>query len=166
MEATIRRVTTADLPVLLELIREFYVFDGHPYDTGVLTRALTTLIEQPMLGGVWMMETDPDERSQRPRPEAVGYVVLGFSYSLEFHGRDAFVDELYLRAEHRGKGWGRRLLETALEAARAAGVAAVHLEVVRGNEPALGFYERAGFVDNNRYLMTKWFTGAITDRAT
>jgi ribosomal protein S18 acetylase RimI-like enzyme len=40
--------------------------------------------------------------------------------------------------------------------ARELGVNAIHLEVDRGNDPALGLYRRTGYVDHDRHLMTKW----------
>jgi hypothetical protein len=38
----------------------------------------------------------------------VGCVVLTLGYSLELLGRDAFIDEFYLREVYRGRGWGRQ----------------------------------------------------------
>lgn len=47
-------------------------------------------------------------------------------------------------------GWGRRLIETELEALRKAGVPGVHLGVSPTNERAMGFYRHLGFVDVSR----------------
>lgn len=85
-----------------------------------------------------------------------GYVVVAFGYSLEFHGRDAFVDELFLRPAFRGRSLGREVLRFVEEQCRAAGVTALHLEVERKNTAAQEFYRRLGFQDHDRYLMTRW----------
>jgi GNAT superfamily N-acetyltransferase len=82
--------------------------------------------------------------------------VLTFGYSLEFHGRDAFVDELYLQEGARGRGTGRQALEFLAGVCSDLGVRALHLEVVRGNEAAQRLYRGFGFEDHDRYLMTKW----------
>lgn len=42
-------------------------------------------------------------------------------------------------------GWGRKLIETMLDAMRAAGVPAVHLGVSPTNDRAIGFYKHLGF---------------------
>jgi GNAT superfamily N-acetyltransferase len=42
-------------------------------------------------------------------------------------------------------GYGRRLMETFFAAAARAGAAGVHIVVMAGNAPALGFYDRLGF---------------------
>lgn len=47
-------------------------------------------------------------------------------------------------------GWGRRLIETELEALRQAGVRGVHLGVSPANERAMGFYRHLGFADVSR----------------
>ncbi|MGA2429967.1 MAG: GNAT family N-acetyltransferase [Candidatus Acidiferrum sp.] len=89
----------------------------------------------------------------------VGYVVLTVSFSFEYRGYDAFIDELYIAEEHRGRGIGRRAMQFAEGAARDRGVNAMHLEVSRDNQAALELYRRAGYADHGRYLMTKWLDG-------
>jgi ribosomal protein S18 acetylase RimI-like enzyme len=86
----------------------------------------------------------------------VGYLVLGFGYSLEFLGRDAFVDELYVDEAHRGGGLGRRFLQAAERVCRANGVRALHLEVDPSNAVAQALYRSWGFADHDRRLMTRW----------
>jgi GNAT superfamily N-acetyltransferase len=88
--------------------------------------------------------------------ENIGYVVLTVSFSFEYRGYDAFIDELYISEDWRGRGIGRSAMEFVELAARDLGVNAMHLEVSRGNEPAIEVYRRTGYTDNGRYLMTKW----------
>ena len=47
-------------------------------------------------------------------------------------------------------GWGRRLIDTELDALRRAGVRGVHLGVSPTNERAKGFYSHVGFEDLSR----------------
>lgn len=145
-----RLARTADVEALLELVRAFHAEDGHPYNRAVVDEALHGLLTQPARGCIWVLEADA---------QLVGYLVLGYGYSLEFHGVDAFVDELYLSEQYRGRGWGKRLLRHAEREARAAGVRALHLEVTRGNRHAQDLYERLGYRDHERFLMTKWLDG-------
>jgi GNAT superfamily N-acetyltransferase len=86
--------------------------------------------------------------------EAVGYLVICFDYSLEYRGKGAWVDELFVAAEHRGKGIGTQLLDLAETASRENGAQFLHLEVSHGNR-AVELYRRRGFVDHQRFLMTK-----------
>jgi ribosomal protein S18 acetylase RimI-like enzyme len=137
----------SDTPELVELMREFYAFEHIAFDEGAARSGLRQLLNEGGFGVVHMI---------RVGAEAAGYLVLTFGFSLEFHGRDAFVDELYLRENFRGRGIGRACIEFAAEVCRAEGIAALHLEVERGNTRAQALYRRAGFRDHDRYLLTKW----------
>ena len=86
----------------------------------------------------------------------VGYVVLTVSFSFEYRGYDAFIDELYIAEEYRRQGLGQRAMEFVETAALDLGVNAIHLEVTHGNDPAIGLYRRVGYSSNERFLMTKW----------
>ncbi|HEX4544129.1 MAG TPA: GNAT family N-acetyltransferase, partial [Candidatus Acidoferrum sp.] len=59
-------------------------------------------------------------------------------------------------ADYRRRGYGRQALAFLEKNAPELGVNAVHLEVDRGNGPAIELYRHAGYVDHGRYLMTKW----------
>jgi ribosomal protein S18 acetylase RimI-like enzyme len=85
-----------------------------------------------------------------------GYIVLTLGYSLEFHGRDAFVDELFVLPEYRHRDVGTQALPFIGQQCRLLGVHALHLEVERGNTAAQRLYRGLGFRDHDRYLMTKW----------
>lgn len=91
----------------------------------------------------------------------VGYVVLTVSFSFEYRGYDAFVDELYIAKEYRRRGIGRRAMEFVEVAAAELGVNAIHLEVTDGNDPAIGLYRRVGYSGNERFLMTKWLSTGL-----
>jgi GNAT superfamily N-acetyltransferase len=77
------------------------------------------------------------------------------SATAEYGGRDAFIDEFFILEEHRGKGLGRMALKHAEKVAKVRGVKAVHLEVTQHNSSVIDMYRHAGFVDHDRYLMTK-----------
>lgn len=140
-----RLATTADAELLLDFMRDYYVFDGHHYEREPARTALLGLLNNPAFGLTWLVLDSGT---------AVGYIVLCFGYSLEYLGRDAFIDEFYLIESHRRRGWGRKTLEFVCEQARLNNVRAIHLEVVRTNTAALEFYRRLGFQDHGHYLMS------------
>jgi len=142
-----RRAIESDLDALLVFMRDYYAFDGHGFDADKAGVALTALLRDSRLGVVWLILDDD---------APVGYVVLCFGYSLEWLGRDAFVDELYLREQYRGRGWGRVALTFIESAAREAGVQALHLGVVPGNVRALELYRRVGFHEHDSKFLSKW----------
>jgi len=136
-----------DTDALLKLMRAYYAFDGHGFDGQKSHAALTGLLRDSNLGRVWLI-LDGEA--------AIGYVVICFSYSLEWLGRDAFVDEFYLLPEYRGRGWGRTTMAFVEDAARSLNVRALHLEVVKKNTAALQVYRKLGYKDRESTFLSKW----------
>ena len=144
---TFRLATEADADLLLGMMREYYAYDGHAYDEARARAALLDFLRDPSFGHAWLICVED---------AAVGYIVLTFGYSLEYLGRDAFIDEFFLLPSHRGRGLGRAALQFVEDAAQAVGVRAIHLEVVRANTTAKEVYRRSGYVDHEHRLMSKW----------
>jgi diamine N-acetyltransferase len=146
-EPQFRMAVESDAGTLLRFMREYYAFDGHGFDEPKAHVALMALLRDQSMGRAWLILDGAG---------AVGYVVLCFGYSLEWLGRDAFVDEFYMLEEYRRRGWGRKTMEFVEEAARAAGVRTLHLEVVRTNTAALEVYRKLGFVEHDSTFLSKW----------
>jgi len=146
-EPQFRLAVESDAGTLLRFMREYYAFDGHGFDEPKAHVTLVALMRDPNLGRAWLILDGAG---------AVGYVVLCFGYSLEWLGRDAFVDEFYLLEEYRRRGWGRLTMEFVEQEARAAGVRTLHLEVVRENTAALQVYQKLGFVEHASTFLSKW----------
>jgi diamine N-acetyltransferase len=142
-----RLATDTDANILLEFMQEYYAYDGHGFDREKARAALMALLGNSNFGRAWLIL---DEEIP------VGYIVLCFGYSLEWLGRDAFIDELYLREEYRGRGWGRRTMEFFEEVARMDGIRTLHLEVVQKNTAALEVYRRMGFTEHKSTFLSKW----------
>lgn len=147
MPPVLKPARSTDLPLLLSYMEAYYRFDHLAFDRDAAAAALSRLLADDTLGRAWLVAAGG---------VPVGYVVLTLGYSLEFHGRDAFVDELYLEPGARGQGLGPAVLAQVEAACGRLGVRALHLEVERANHPAQAVYRKAGFEDHDRYLMTKW----------
>lgn len=145
MQVTFIEADRSHIETLLAFMAEYYAYDRIPYDRDAARGAVEQLISDHSLGRVWLI---------RSGEKAAGYCVLTLWYSLEFRGKAAFVDELFVKKEHRGKGIGTRALEFLKETARTMGVNALRLEVERKNADALQLYKKAGFETENRDLMT------------
>jgi GNAT superfamily N-acetyltransferase len=75
----------------------------------------------------------------------VGVAYVSFTWTAERGGKSCWLEELYVLPERRGRGVGARLLGAVLERAKAAGCAAVDLEVDREHGRAANLYSRHGF---------------------
>ena len=150
-----RMAGPGDVPRLVELMAEFYAETGYPCDAARAATAFDDLVRDPRLGRVWLLEDEG---------RAVGYAVLTLGYSLEYGGRDGFVDDLYVQAPFRARGLGTAAIEEAKRACLALGVRALHLEVARDNQVARGIYRKSGFLDHDRLLLTLPLAGPLHAR--
>jgi GNAT superfamily N-acetyltransferase len=115
------------------------------FDETRVRSSLAELLQNPVYGLIYLISDDN---------RAIAYLVICFDYSLEYRGKGAWVDELFVEPEHRQQGIGTYLLDLAESASREHSAQFLHLEVGHGNR-AVELYRRRGFVDHNRYLMTK-----------
>ena len=137
----------ADLDRLLPLVRAYHAFEEIERTDDERRASLAPLLGDNTFGAIWLVIEDD---------EPIGYIALCFGYSIEFGGRDAFVDEFFLLDTARGRGLGRRVLAEVSATAAALGIVALHLEVARSNPRARHFYESLGFAARNRYhLMSR-----------
>jgi len=141
------------LDALLPLVRGYHEFEHvHMSDADRAAAVAPLLGPGSTLGCIWLIRM-AEGSGDGPGGEAVGYVALCFGYSIEFRGRDAFVDEFFLVESARGQGLGSRVLERVKAEARALGIAALHLEVARDNARARRLYEQWGFGAREQYTL-------------
>lgn len=142
-----RPANIGDVSAVLALMRDFYAEEHLVFDEIVTPRAVHELLAEPALGTLLLFTH---------AGSVIGYLVLTHGFSLEFHGRYALLDELYLTPAVRGRGWGRHALAVAATTARTAGVACLRLEVNHASLRARSVYLKSGYQDNRRDLLTLW----------
>ena len=147
MPISIALATPADLELLLPMMRHMQQDDpwSEPFNEPTLRANLSELLRNPAYGVAYLV---------REASAPIGYLVICFDYSLEYRGKGAWIDELFVEASHRGKGIGTQLLDLAEAASREHHTRFLHLEVNHAN-PAIELYRRRGFTEHQRYLMSK-----------
>jgi GNAT superfamily N-acetyltransferase len=141
LDSLLTRATPADFPVLVTLIREFCAIDGHDFDEGRLRASLPPLLVDDAFGVVWLLGDPVD-----------GYAVVTWGYSLESGGREALIDEIYLRS--RNQGLGTKVLGAIIEDCRARGCKIAFLETEARNARVRKLYGRLGFVEDDSVWMS------------
>jgi len=96
MRTEIREVEENDMDTILDLMRSYYEFDKLDYSREKLKATLQEFISSSY-GSLFIIES-----SGNP----IGYFCLAIGYSLELHGKDCFLDEIYISEEYRQKGLG------------------------------------------------------------
>ena len=146
----------ADLDRLLPFVRDYHHFEHVEMTDADRCRALAPLLEaDSTFGRVWLIQSSS---------VVVGYLAVCFGYSIEFQGRDAFVDELFIERAARGQGIGTAVLERVQSLAAELGVVALHLEVALDNDHARRLYRKLGFESRERFHLMSWrpSVGAIS----
>ncbi len=139
----IRTACPEDIPQLLSLASAYRDFEGMgSIPTDATDAALRRLLADPRLGAAWIAVGDGD---------AVGYLLGVYVFSLEHAGLTAEIDELFVLADHRGRGIGGRLLATAESEFHRVGCTNVSLQVGRGNDAGRAFYERRGYTGRSGF---------------
>lgn len=137
IEVSLQVAQISDLDELRGLVRAYHAFEGISCPDGDIDAAVSPLLGDSDLGRCWLI---------RAGEATAGYLALCFGYSIEFGGRDGFIDEMYLAEPFRGQGVGTAALRLLKAEASALGVGALHLEVARTNKRAQRLYEKAGFI--------------------
>jgi ribosomal protein S18 acetylase RimI-like enzyme len=141
----IRAATTADAKAILPLLEAYWAFEGTSgFDPDTLNRRLEEFLSNRAYGLAWVAQ-DADR--------LVGYLLAAYVFSFEYGGRMAEVDEFFVEEASRGRGIGRRMLETARHALAREGCAALQLQVADDNRQAQKFYSSFGFGPKQSYRL-------------
>lgn len=134
-----------DIDILINLMSEYYKEDGYKFTRETTRENLKEFINNPYLGIIFVLIFEKI---------ICGYVVVTYGFSFEYGGRDAFVDELFVTLNYRGKGFGKLLLNKAINHSKTEKIKALHLEVEKYKISTREMYEKSGFILHNRNLMT------------
>lgn len=135
-----------DKEEILDMMRDFNSFFGYTFDREKTGGNLEKFLGNKEMGRLWIIKA---------QGRIAGYIVLAFGFSFEHGGRDAFIDELYVKEEFRGSGIGTAAMKFLESEAPKHGVKALHLEVEKGNEAGSRLYKANGFSGTGRELLNK-----------
>jgi len=134
----LRPAAPADVPVLVELIRALAEYEREPDAVEV---------DETMLAEALFADSPVVFATVAEREGVVAGMAIHFRNFSTWTGRlGIYLEDLYVRPEHRGHGVGRALLADLAATARAHGYARVDWSVLDWNEPAIRFYESIGAV--------------------
>jgi GNAT superfamily N-acetyltransferase len=126
--------TAADIPDLIELLGVlFSIEQDFTPDTDKQRRGLAALLASP--GGHIAIARDASAG-------AVGMATAQLVISTAEGAPSAWIEDVVVREDWRGKGLGRALLGTVLAWARTQGAVRAQLLADLDNAPALAFYDR------------------------
>jgi GNAT superfamily N-acetyltransferase len=133
---TIRPATVTDVPTILELIRELATYERAPDEV--------TATEGQLVDVLFGKKPDAEVLLAFEDEGPVGFAVYFYNFSTWLGRAGLYLEDLFVRPEHRGKGYGRALLVELAKIARARGCGRMEWAVLDWNEPAIEFYRKLG----------------------
>jgi len=141
---TVRPAHPDDGPLLLELFGGLAEYEHLEHEL----RATEEQLREALFGERPAAEALIAERDG----EALGYALFFPTFSSFLTSTGVWLEDLFVREEHRGGGVGRALLEAVAALARERGGERLEWAALDWNEPALGFYRRIGATTMNEWI--------------
>jgi len=125
-----------DVPVILELIRELATYERAPNEVVAREKQLVEVLfgERPTAEVLLAFE----------RKSPVGFAVFFHNFSTWLGRPGLYLEDLFIKPEKRGKGYGRALLVDLAKIALDRGCGRMEWAVLNWNEPAIKFYRTLG----------------------
>lgn len=136
MSIAIRAAAPADAPLIFDLVRELADYEklGHEVDATPATIAAALFADEPKL------YCDIAEWNG----EAAGFAVWFLNFST-FRGRHGiYLEDLFVRPAHRGRGIGKALMMQLARRCIDEGFARFEWAVLDWNAPSIAFYRSIG----------------------
>ena len=142
---TIQNATEDDIPTILHLIRELAAYERAPDEAVATEEGLREVLfgERPAAEVLIAWEGEM----------AVGFAVFFHNFSTWLGRPGLYLEDLFIRPEDRGKGYGRALLVRLAQIAQERGCGRMEWAVLDWNEPAIKFYRTLGAAPNEEWTI-------------
>jgi GNAT superfamily N-acetyltransferase len=153
----IREATESDVPLILQFIRDLAEYER------LAERVVTnedmlrrTLFGNPRFAEVLIAEDDG---------QPAGFALFFHNYSTFLGQPGIYLEDLFVRQEMRGRGYGKALLARLARIARERGCGRVEWAVLDWNAPSIAFYRSIGAVSLDDWKIMRLTGGAMESLA-
>jgi GNAT superfamily N-acetyltransferase len=141
----IRAATPADVPIILSLVRELADYERAP-DAVIAT-------EDGLREVLFGAQRSAEVLLALENGEPVGFAVYFYNFSTWLGRPGLYLEDLFVRPNVRGKGYGRALLERLAQIAQKRGCGRMEWAVLDWNDPAIQFYRKLGAEPMNEWTV-------------
>ena len=149
---TITPAVSADVPTILHLIQSLADYEKLSHEVIATEDSLRAALFGDQLGAECLIA--------RENGEPVGFALYFHNFSTFLSRRGLYLEDLFIEPAHRGKGYGKALLQQLAQIAVARGCGRLEWSVLDWNAPAIGFYQSLG-----AKLMSDWRIFRLTGEA-
>ncbi len=153
LNARIESATLQDLPELVEILLDL-MNSGMDFlpDPEKHERALQLILEEPGRGRIFVI---------RSEDKIIGMVNLLFTISTAEGGFVAQMEDVIIRPEHRGVGYGSLLLNHVLDFCAKKDFLRITLLTDKISAESQKFFRKHGFDYSNMIPMRRWLKGRV-----
>ena len=144
-EFKIRTARLADVPTILQLIRDLATYERAPNEVTATEEQLVDVLfgEKPAAEVLLAFENETP----------VGFAVFFHNFSTWLGRPGLYLEDLFVKPEKRGKGYGHALLVDLAKIARDRGCGRMEWAVLDWNDPAIQFYHKLGAKPMNEWTV-------------
>ncbi|KAL9133437.1 MAG: hypothetical protein Q9175_005382 [Cornicularia normoerica] len=166
-EPTVRFATEEDVPLILSLIHELAAYEKATSSVLATETSLLKTLSFPSNPSSGYAKTllllpphPPSTASHLPSPQCAGMALYFTNYSTWRAAPGIYLEDLFVRPEYRGRGYGKRLLQELAMETRRIGGERLEWSVLKWNEPSIKFYKGIG-----AQQMDEWVGMRVDDEA-
>lgn len=149
---SIREATEADVPLILRFIRELAAYERLSHEV--------TASEELLRRNLFTGRRSGEVLLVYEATEAVGYALFFHNFSTFVGKPGLYLEDLYIRPEYRGRGYGKALMVYLARLARLRDCGRFEWWVLDWNTPSLEFYRSLGAIP-----MSDWTVQRLTGEA-
>src|SRR6266496_1279842 len=132
----IRPASVEDVPIILQLIRDLATYERAPHEV--------TATEEQLIDVLFGQRPSAAVCPAFERKSRGGFAVFFHNFSTWLGRPGLYLEDLFVKPERRGKGYGRALLIELAKIARDRSCGRMEWAVLDWNEPAIKFYHALG----------------------
>jgi len=154
---TIRPATIADTEEMLALIYELALYEKAPEEA----KATAEQIQESFFGENPQVFCEIVEVDG----EIAGFAIWFLNYSTWLGKHGIYLEDLFIRPQFRGKGFGKALLKHLAAICEQRGYGRFQWWVLNWNEPSIEFYKSLGAIAMDEWTIYRVSGGALTELA-
>src|SRR5213593_107815 len=132
----IRSASVEDVPIILQLIRDLATYERAPHEV--------TATEEQLVDVLFGQRPSAEVLLAFEEKSPVGFAVFFHNFSTWLGRPGLYLEDLFVKPEKRGRGYGRALLVELARIAMERGCGRMEWAVLEWNEPAIEFYRSLG----------------------
>jgi len=132
----IRTARVEDVPIILELIRDLATYERAPKEVVATEQQLVDVLFGERAAAEVLLAFEGES--------AVGFALFFHNFSTWLGRPGLYLEDLFVKPEKRGKGYGRALLVDLAKIALERGCGRMEWAVLNWNQPAIKFYRSLG----------------------